>query len=130
MMRLLHIGITSDSEKRADDFFRDLLGMEKTEPKTVAASLAKPIFGVDADVRVINYTGSGLQFEVFIGAPRTRGADPFPHVCLAVKDLTAFLKKSRDLGIETFQVPRGDNLLTFARDGAGNLFEIKERKIE
>jgi catechol 2,3-dioxygenase-like lactoylglutathione lyase family enzyme len=129
-MKLLHIGITSDSENRADAFFRDLLGMEKTEPKTVAASLAKSIFGVDADLKVINYTARGLQFEVFIRAPRTGGTDPIPHVCLAVKDLTAFLEKCRGMGIETFQVPRGDALLTFTRDGAGNLFEIKERKIE
>ena len=127
-MKLLHIGITSDSENRADAFFADLFGLKKAEPKTVAAPLVKAIFGVDAELKVINYTADGIQFEVFISAPRPREADPIPHVCLAVKDLAAFLKKSRNLGIETFQVPRGDSLLTFARDGAGNLFEIKERK--
>jgi catechol 2,3-dioxygenase-like lactoylglutathione lyase family enzyme len=129
-MKLLHIGLASRSEKNSDKFFKELLGMEKREPKTLPASMSEAIFQVNADLKVVNYTGDRVHFEIIIGGPEKSGNRPIAHVCLGVNDLAAFLQKCRRLNVSVFQVPRGDSLLTFFRDDDGNLFEIKERKTE
>ncbi len=129
-MRLLHVGLTSSSEKSADRFFGELLGMEKSEPKTVSAQMAKAIFQVDSALKVVNYSGDHTHFEIFIGAPEKNNGRQIAHVCIGVNNLATFLSKCRALKVSVSQVPRGDSFLTFVRDDAGNIFEIKERKIE
>jgi catechol 2,3-dioxygenase-like lactoylglutathione lyase family enzyme len=129
-MKLLHVGLTARSEKGSDRFFVELLGMEKREPKTLPASMAEAIFKVNADLKVVNYTGNHVHFEVFIGAPEKSGSRPVAHVCLGVNNLAVFLKKCRDLKVSVLQVPRGNSQLTFVKDDDGNTFEIKERKVE
>jgi catechol 2,3-dioxygenase-like lactoylglutathione lyase family enzyme len=129
-MKLLHIGLTSRSEKSSDRFFGELLGLKKLELKTVSAALSQAIFNVNADLKIVNYTGDHVHFEIFIGAPGNGGTAQIPHVCLGVKDLAAFIEKCNSLNERVLQVPRGESLLTFVRDGDGNLFEIKERKTE
>jgi catechol 2,3-dioxygenase-like lactoylglutathione lyase family enzyme len=129
-MRLLHVGLTSSSEKSSDRFFGELLGMEKSEPKKISAALAKTIFQADSEFKVINYSGNHVHFEIFIGGSEKSNARQIAHVCLGVNDLAAFLSKCRTLKVSVSQVPRGDSFLTFVRDDAGNIFEIKERKVE
>jgi len=127
-MKLLHIGLTCSLEKSSDKFFVGLLGLKKLEPRTVSASLSKAIFGVDFELKKINYSGDHMHFEAFIVGPRKMKAHQIAHTCLAVNDLAAFLSKCRALNVRVSQVPRGDSFLTFVRDDDGNIFEIKERK--
>ena len=56
-MRLLHVGITCSSEERADQVFVELLGLQKAEPKILAAEICRALFGVDRDLTMINYVG-------------------------------------------------------------------------
>jgi catechol 2,3-dioxygenase-like lactoylglutathione lyase family enzyme len=127
-MKLRHVGLTSRSEKNSDKFFRDLLGLEKLEPKTLPASLSQALFHVNSDLKVVNYASADAHFEIFIGGPEKCGVRPIVHICLDVDDLAAFLQKCRSLKVNVLQVPKGDSLLTFISDDDANLFEIRERK--
>lgn len=124
-MDWVHMGLACRSEIHADRFFVDVLGLTKSQPKTLPGRLSESIFGVAADLVMINYTGPSLRFEVFIDPNRKRSNDPIIHACLTVEDRDAFLKRCEDHAIEVIRVPKGDALLTFVRDDDGNLYEIK-----
>lgn len=130
-MRLLHVGLACRSEVESDRFYRDLLGLSKQEPKTLSRDLANAIFGVDLELTMINYVGDDVRFEIFITdtARDTAGdpSGPIAHTCLAVDDLEEFLTRCRALGVEVAQTPRGNYTVTFIKDYAGNLFEVKDR---
>lgn len=124
-MILRHVALTCSSENKSDRFFKNLLGLEKSEPKTLAPALSKAIFNVDAELLMINYRGEQVHFEIFISADSIIRARQIEHVCLEVDNRQDFLKKCRDLKVEVSQIPKGDRTLIFIRDYDGNLFEIK-----
>jgi catechol 2,3-dioxygenase-like lactoylglutathione lyase family enzyme len=124
-MILQHVALTCSSEKNSDRFFKNLLGLEKSEPKILARFLSKSIFNVDAELMMINYRGQKVHFEIFIAGHPMNGCGQIEHVCLELNNLESFLTKCRDLEIEVSQIPKGDRTLTFIRDYDGNLFEIK-----
>ncbi len=123
-MNLRHAGIACRSEENADRFYRDLLGLDKAEPKVLPAALSQAIFGVDEDLPMINYTGPNAHFEIFISNTETV-SDRITHACIEVADLETFLQKCIELGVAANRVPKGEAMLTFIRDFDGNLFEVK-----
>ena len=54
-MLLKHAGLPCSTEENADKFYRDLLGLNKSEPKTLPSDLSKTIFNLDAELLMINY---------------------------------------------------------------------------
>ncbi len=126
-MRLKHIALTCSSEAKADWFYRDLLGLKKTAPKILPPALTKAIFGLDAELTIINYLDAHLQLEIFIAGQNAEPAATIEHLCIEVDDLQGFIEKCRALEVEINQVPKGDSTLTFIKDNDGNLFEIKEK---
>ncbi|MGD2188148.1 MAG: hypothetical protein PVI71_18605, partial [Desulfobacterales bacterium] len=65
-MILRHAALVCSSEKKSDRFYKNLLGLEKSEPKTLPLSLSKAIFNVDAELLMVNYQGEHVHFEIFI----------------------------------------------------------------
>jgi catechol 2,3-dioxygenase-like lactoylglutathione lyase family enzyme len=127
-MILRHVALTCSSEENSDRFYQDLLGLEKSGPKTLPSSLSKVIFNIDNELRMINYTGKDAHFEIFIAKDSKSSADPIAHVAIEIDDQEAFLKKCAELDVNVSQIPRGDRTLTFIRDFDGNLFEIKHKQ--
>ena len=146
-MQILHVGLACRSEVESDRFYQDLLGLSKQDPKTLSRDLANAIFGVDRQLIMINYVGDDVRFEIFITdtagdhagdtAGGTAGgtpgdtprvpSGPIAHTCLAVDDLEEFLTRCRALDVEVARIPRGNYTVTFIKDYAGNLFEVKDR---
>ncbi len=126
-MRLKHVGLTCGSEDNADRFYKDLLGLEKSEPKTLPVALSKSIFNIYSELVIINYLNQDVHFEIFIADSSGNSTRQIEHLCLEVGDLNDFLNKCNTLGVEVAQIPKGDKALTFIKDFDGNLFEIKER---
>jgi catechol 2,3-dioxygenase-like lactoylglutathione lyase family enzyme len=124
-MLLRHAALTCSSEKNSDRFYKNLLGLEKSEPKTLARALSKAIFSIDSELEIINYMDDYVHFEIFISSHSMSSVGQIEHVCLEVDNLQDFLKKCFSLGVEVSQIPKGDRTLTFIRDFDGNLFEIK-----
>jgi catechol 2,3-dioxygenase-like lactoylglutathione lyase family enzyme len=124
-MLLRHMALTCSSEKKSDRFYKNLLGLQKSEPKILPIPLSKAIFNVDSELMMINYQSEQVHFEIFITDHSISDGRHIEHVCIEVDDLQNFLTKCRDLEVEIFQIPKGDRTLTFIRDYDGNLFEVK-----
>lgn len=127
-MILRHVALTCSSEENSDRFYQDLLGLEKLEPKILPSSLSRAIFNIDNELRMINYTGKAVHFEIFIAKDSKRSANPIAHVAIEIDDQEAFLKKCAEVDVNVSQIPRGDRTLIFIRDFDGNLFEIKHKQ--
>jgi catechol 2,3-dioxygenase-like lactoylglutathione lyase family enzyme len=124
-MDLKHVALTSSSEEKADAFYAELLGLIKSEPKTLPLNLSKAIFNRDRELVMINYQDDRIHFEIFIAASDGGNSPKIAHTCLEVDDLDKFLEKCRNLNVDIAQIPKGDKLLTFIKDFDGNLYEIK-----
>ena len=123
-MLLRHVGLTCGTEDNADKFYRDLLGLNKSEPKTLPPDLSKAIFNLDAELQMINYMDENIHFEIFITNRHSTTPSQIDHQCLEVENRSVFIEKCRSLGVETALIPKGDKTLTFIKDFDGNLFEI------
>jgi len=128
-MRIGHIALVSSSEEKANRFYKDGLGLKELRSTVIPASLSKSLFGIDQEFKVIDFGNEQIKFEVFIGNHEavfpSRKLD---HICLEVEDREALLRKWKGMGFEVLQVPKGDSLVIFLKDGESNLFEIKEKK--
>jgi len=127
-MQLKHVALTSSSEEKSDTFYSDLLGLTKSEPKTLPFELSKAIFNLDTEMVMINYFNQNIHFEVFIiGHIGGENLDShkIEHTCLEVDNLEIFLEECHRLKVDTARIPKGDKTLIFIKDFDGNLFEIK-----
>jgi catechol 2,3-dioxygenase-like lactoylglutathione lyase family enzyme len=125
-MKMNHFALVCSSEKSADRFYMELLGLEKSVPKILSTELVRSIFNIESEMTVINYTGEKVRFEIFIADPgRAPDAIALPHVCLEVKAIDGLVDKCRNMGFEVILAPKGDRILTFILDHDRNLFEIK-----
>jgi len=123
-MKILHVAIPCRRVENADLFYGHLLGLVRSEPRSVPRELTFALFGLDLDVSMIYYTSDDMQFEVFVGAFPPQ-APQVNHVCLKVADLEAFLTACRELGAQVIRTPKGDKEAIFVRDLDGNAFEVK-----
>jgi catechol 2,3-dioxygenase-like lactoylglutathione lyase family enzyme len=123
-MLLRHAGLTCSTEDNADKFYRDLLGLNKSEPKTLPSELSKAIFNLDVELPMINYLDDKIHFEIFVTNQLIPSQRQIAHLCLEVDDLSDFLENCRKLNVTINQIPKGDKTLTFIKDFDGNLFEI------
>ena len=123
-MILRHAGLTCSTEDNADKFYRDLLGLNKSQPKTLPADLCKAIFNHDAELQMINYMDENIHFEIFVSNQAGASQRQIEHICLEVDDPAGFIEKCRSLEVEVALIPKGDKTLTFIKDFDGNLFEI------
>ena len=126
-MILRHVALTCGSEKKSDRFYKDLLGLHRSEPKILPAALSRDIFNIDAELVMINYRNEQVHFEIFITGHSVNRNRQVEHTCLEVDNLPGFIKKCNKLGVDISQIPKGDRTLTFIRDFDGNLFEIKQK---
>jgi|SRR5210317_745007 len=124
-MILRHVALTCSSEEKSDKFYKNLLGLQKSEPKTIPPTLSKALFDIYSELKIINYRNEYLHFEIFFASPSNSSVRRIEHVCLEVDDLATFLEKCRTLQVKIVRVPKEDKLLTFISDDDGNLFEIK-----
>ena len=124
-MMLRHLALTCSSEEKSDKFYKSLLGLQKSAPKTIPPALSKALFDIHSELEIINYHNEYLHFEIFIDSHIKSSVRRIDHVCLEVDDLARFLEKCQTLQVKIVQVPKEDKLLTFISDDDGNLFEIK-----
>jgi len=125
-MILQHVALVCTSEEKSDKFYQGLLGLKKSEPKTLPSALSKSIFNLDSELVIINYLNEHLHFEIFITDRSNDSTRQIEHYCLEVGNLKDFINRCKILGVEIVQISKGDRTLTFIKDFDGNLFEIKD----
>ena len=127
-MRSMHAGLGASSERNADVFFHELLGLSKHGPAVLPAELCRGVFGINRELTVFNYKAEGIHYEVFIDPAFRGGVPTVVHTCLEVDGLEEFLKRCAEKRICVSRTPKGDSFVIFISDLDGNLYEIKERK--
>ena len=125
-MKFIHTGLAASSEEKADRFYIDVLGFEKSTPKILDRSMTHAIFGIEKDLLIINYKNENVHYEILIYADYIPPEKQIAHSCIMVIDLKNLIKKCRDAGLKVIEVPKGTGTITFISDYDGNLFEIKE----
>ena len=128
MTRYVHSGLGSVSIENTDLFYGQLLGLERTAPKTLPRETAQALFGVEMDLTMVYYHGENCQFELFVHPDLesfngVRGN--VSHDCIQVEDKEGFVQECERSGCQVLRVPKGDKVLTFVKDLDGNLFEVK-----
>ncbi len=126
-MKIVHVGLGASSEDLADRFYRDILGLKKSSPKTIEASVAKLFFNLNSFITYINYFNDNIRFEIFILPDLKKEFSP-NHLCLEVEDRENFLNKCLASGITVKRLIKEDKEVIFISDFDGHLFEIKEAK--
>jgi catechol 2,3-dioxygenase-like lactoylglutathione lyase family enzyme len=125
-MKIRHIGLVCRSERNADRFYGDFLGLKKSEKKLIPPTITIPLFFINEGLEVINFSSEALLFEIFIHDGTGEELGPIAHVCLDIKDPDALLARASALDVPVLRVPKGDTEVIFVQDYDGNRFEIKK----
>ena len=125
-MKLIHTGLAASSEEKADRFFIDILGLEKSEPKIIDKKLSHALFGINDELLMTHYQGEAVDYEIFIYQEYKAHEKQIAHSCIKVTDLEKIVNKCKDAGLKVIEVPKGSVVVTFISDYDGNLFEVKE----
>jgi catechol 2,3-dioxygenase-like lactoylglutathione lyase family enzyme len=125
-MKVRHIGIVCRREAAATRFFGDLLGLKQADTKTVPAALAQQLFGIDAELRIADYVGDGIHFEIFFRDDLQESPGRIAHVCLEVAELDTLVERARAMNVTVLRVSKGEGWVTFIEDDDGHRFELKQ----
>jgi catechol 2,3-dioxygenase-like lactoylglutathione lyase family enzyme len=125
-MKAVHIGIVCRRGAAATRFYGDLLGLKQANTKTVSAGLAQQLFGIDAELRIANYVGDELHFEIFFSNDLEDSPGRIAHVCLEVAELETLVERARAMNFTVLRVSKGEGWVTFIEDDDGNRFELKQ----
>ena len=125
-IKFVHTGLAASSEDKADRFFIDILGLEKSEPKIIDQKLTYALFRIDDELLMIHYRGEALDYEIFVYKEYQVPEKQIAHSCIKVTDLEKIVGKCKNAGLKVIEVPKGSSVVTFISDFDGNLFEVKE----
>ena len=124
---LHHVALQYSDRKKAEIFFTKVLDLTLKKTFTLNKDLSKNIFGIIEDVIVDVYSNKGCYFEIFITKIKTKYN--YEHISIEVSSIEDFIKKCKEYNIEPMLIKKDGKTLFFIRDYAGNLFEIKEKKM-
>jgi catechol 2,3-dioxygenase-like lactoylglutathione lyase family enzyme len=127
-MFLNHIAVCCSSEEESDTFYGRLLGLKKVNSRIVPGDFIEKIFGINIELKLINYTNDNIRFEVFVGDGSDLDVNRIGHICLDVDDREGFIKKCEASNLTINKIPKDDSFILFISDYDGNLFEIKEKQ--
>lgn len=126
-MILKHVALVCGSEDKCNTFYGQLLGLTKTDSKILPRELSRQIFELDSELKIINYAGDDIHFEIFIAGRKSLDHKRIEHVCIEIEEMESFFERCQSLGVKVLKIPKGDKLLVFITDYDGNLFEIKAK---
>ena len=126
-LKIEHVAVASNSEVNSDNFYMNLLKLQKVKSFTVSKDLMTQFFGVNKDQQIIRYSNEVTSIEVFISNNNDKSLDTFTHTCIIVENRDKLVDDAKNMGYQVIQVPRdgSNNYYLFIKDDFGNLFEIK-----
>jgi len=127
-MKFVHTGLGASTEKNADRFFVNILGLEKQIPKILNQEMTRAIFGIAEELLIINYKNENVHYEILVYKEYKAPDNQINHSCLQVKDLINIVDKCRNSGLKVIEVPKEKGVITFISDFDGNLFEFKDEQ--
>ena len=125
-MNLIHIGLVNKSQRNADKFFHDILGLKKGEKKYLSSEMSNKIFGFKQASDFVYYYNDSVVFEVFINDKKGIVDDQINHVCIEVKKRDNLAIRCKKAGLEVKKIDKQGSVMMFIRDFDRNLYEVKE----
>ena len=122
---LKHVALQYSDKKQADIFFSKILGLELKKTFNISNDLSYEIFGIKEEILIVVYKNENTCFEIFITDKKTESK--FEHTCIQINNKEEFIERCKKNGIKPLFVKKGEKILLFIKDFAGNLFEIKEK---
>ena len=126
-MVLDHVAIMNKDEDGAVRFYKGILGLEKIKESFVSPELARQLFGLDREIRMLVFGKEDQKVEIFIIPGFSLPSPPVPHFCLQVADLGALLEKAKMEWVKVISAERGGRTVHFVEDFSGNRIELKPR---
>jgi len=120
---LLHIALQYEDEKTADVFFNIILGMDKVREFTLFEKFSEFIFNIKENVKVVTYTNSQVNFEIFITGIKPKIG--YEHYCLLIEDKDRVKSECRKYGLRVIELSMNNKEYLFIKDFSGYLYEIK-----
>ena len=120
---LNHIALSSNSEKDANLFFTEILGIPLIKKFNISKNLANKIFKIPKDVEIFVYENNKIRFEIFI--TNKKYYKNFDHICLEIYNKKELIEKCKENNIEYLYANKDKKKLLFIIEKFGNLFEIK-----
>ena len=124
-MKFIHAGLAVSSEEKADRFYADILGLEKSSPKVLEKRLSHILFGIEKELLIINYTSGDVGYEILIYPEYKSPEKQIAHSCISVNGLKDIVDKCKKEGLKIIEASKGSRTVTFISDYDGNLFELK-----
>ncbi len=125
-MKLEHIAITVGNPEEIDDFYCEILGMNRVRDFTLKRDVALELFGLDEQIEVSFLEKDGIKLEIFVTSsfdqPRV------DHICISVPDRELLVEAAFAKGYEVVRIKRTEFDLVFLKDRSGNLFEMRNLK--
>ena len=122
---LIHIALHIN-ENDVNSFYLEVLHGEIIRTFELSKEVSSKIFNIDKDVKVVQVSCQGIDFELFIDD------DPLPltfaHVCFLSEQAKKIMERANQNGYRTFLHKSNSMETYFIRDTNYNLFEIKTRK--
>jgi catechol 2,3-dioxygenase-like lactoylglutathione lyase family enzyme len=126
-MLLNHIGLVNRDEEDAILFYQDFLGLDKTRDFMVSSELAKQLFGMSREIKVLVFEKETFKIEVFISPEYTVSSPRLNHLGISVNDLNQFIQTAGKKGIQVIFGNHAGKTVYFIKDYSGNLVEIKQK---
>ena len=94
----------------------------------ISAELSDAIFGIKENVEIEVYDNHETRFEVFI--TQTGKKHGYEHICIEINNKEEFINRCKKHSIEPMIIDKDGKNLLFVRDFSGNLFEVKEKRLQ
>jgi extradiol dioxygenase family protein len=121
------VGIVNESEEKAERFYGEFLGLQKTRQYMVPPELSEQLFSISSEIKALVFERDEIKIEVFI-CPECRQPSPeLRHIGLLLNDLQAILNRARVFGVEHIVGKTREKTVHFIRDFSGNLIEVKQK---
>lgn len=122
-MKLEHIAISINDKADINNFYKDILGMEKIKEFLLIKSFASEIFDINKEIPVFLLKKDELILEIFITDEQIK--HNFNHICFSVKARNILIEKAEQNDYKSIRIKREFSDLIFIKDKSGNIFEIK-----
>ena len=126
-MALNHIGINIADTHEIKYFYEDILEFVPENNFPVPLEISQQFFGIDNKTDAHIVQSEDLLLELFVyDKPLNTG---YAHLCLEVKNREKIARKCIENGYPVMRKEREKGDLLFVKDKAGNVFELKNKRI-
>ena len=123
-MNLEHVALTITDYNEIEQFYHEILEMNKRKSFVLDKVLARDIFGIEEETKVFLLQKDELLLEIFLAPEQHHHS--FNHLCISTSHREEIVKKATQHSYKCLRLKRENSDMIFVTDNSGNIFEIKQ----